>query len=84
MAGLAVVASDFPEIRKIVDQHHFGLLVDPADEDAVVKALNRLVEDSDLRERLSLAARRAALKLDWESQAPALLAVYERMFAEKG
>ncbi len=76
MAGLPVLASDFPEIRKILEEWGFGLLVDPADEAAVVAALTRLTEDPELRARLSEAALNAAPHLDWSSQVPALLSAY--------
>jgi glycosyltransferase involved in cell wall biosynthesis len=81
IAGLPVIASDFPEIRRIVEDWGFGLLVDPADKDAVVRAMQRLSEDSGLRERLADAAINAAPHLTWRSQAPALLVLYRNVLS---
>ena len=67
MAGLPVIASDFPEIRKIVRSHCFGLLVDPHDVAAVSNAMQRLVDDAELRRALGEAARQAAPQLSWEA-----------------
>jgi glycosyltransferase involved in cell wall biosynthesis len=78
MAGLPVIASNFPEIRKILDDWEFGIAVDPADQDAVLEAILRLANDSDLRARYADAASRAAVQLDWSSQVPALLDAYRR------
>lgn len=79
MAGLPVVASDFPEIRRVIETHDVGLLVDPADLDAVISALRRLIDDRDLRARLRANALRAAPQLSWETQVPALLEPYEAL-----
>jgi glycosyltransferase involved in cell wall biosynthesis len=76
MAGLPVVASDFPEIRKVVEGHDVGLLVDPADLDAITTALRALIDDGQLRARLRANALAAAPTLSWETQVPALLEAY--------
>ena len=47
MAGLPVVASDFPEIRRVVRAHDIGLLFDPETPGALAAALGRLVADAD-------------------------------------
>jgi glycosyltransferase involved in cell wall biosynthesis len=80
MAGLPVVASDFPEIRAILDQWGFGIPVDPADHERVVAVLKRITQSHADREMLSAAAKRAAKHLDWASQKPALLEAYARLF----
>jgi glycosyltransferase involved in cell wall biosynthesis len=79
MAGLPVVASDFPEIRAVVAEWDLGALVDPDDTNAVREALRRLIDDEALRRRLATNARRARDSLDWSSQAPKLLELYRAM-----
>lgn len=81
MAGLPVVASNLPEIRRIVNEHELGLLVPDGDEGALAAALRRLVLDAAERERLARNARAAAPLLSWESQAPALVELYRRLGA---
>ena len=58
MAGLPVVASDFPEIRRVVRENDIGLLFDPETPGALAAALGRLVADAELRARLAGNARR--------------------------
>ena len=41
-AGLPVLASPLPELRRVIDRYGVGLLADPSDEDAVASALRRL------------------------------------------
>ncbi|MEA5446546.1 glycosyltransferase, partial [Gammaproteobacteria bacterium AB-CW1] len=79
MAGLPVIASDFPEIRKIVESADFGLLVDPADIEAIRAAMIRLRDDAGLRRRFAENALRQGRALSFDTEAPKLLGVYERI-----
>lgn len=76
MAGLPIVASDFPEIRRVVAQHELGELVDPADSRAIAEAVGRLAGDADLRIHYARNALRARRELSWETQEPKLLSLY--------
>jgi glycosyltransferase involved in cell wall biosynthesis len=54
--GKAIVCSEFPVMREIIENYSNGLLVEAADSDAWIKALDRLREPA-LRARLASAAR---------------------------
>ena len=82
MAGLPVVASDFPEIRRIVRQHELGLLFDPAVPGALAAAISALVKDQAAREKFARNARQSAAALSWEEQEDKLLDFYARVFGE--
>jgi glycosyltransferase involved in cell wall biosynthesis len=56
-AGRAIVAPDQPNIREILTNGETALLFDPADPDAVWRAVLRLAGDVTLRARLGAAAR---------------------------
>lgn len=79
LGGLAVVASDFPEIRRIIREYEFGLLVDPESVGAIAAALVRLRDDRALLLQLRESARRATEALSWSSQERVLLCVYEEL-----
>lgn len=81
MAGLPVVASDFPEIRRVVRAHDIGLLFDPETPGALTAALGRLVADAELRARLAANARKSARALSWEAQEEALVELYRGVLA---
>lgn len=76
-AGLPVVASDLPEIRRVVRQYDLGLLVPAGDSEAMAAALNRLVEDTDKRHFYAQQSLKAAVALSWEQQEGELLSLYE-------
>lgn len=78
IAGVPSVATNFPEIRKIVNQYGIGLLASEGDEDDLVDCLNRLIEDHELREELALNSKVAAKDLSWENQENLLLGVYKK------
>jgi len=80
-AGVPVLASDLPEIARVVlgdPAGPLGELCDPRDEDAIAGALGRLLgldpaARSALRARCLTAARE---RLNWEREVAALLEVY--------
>lgn len=76
IAGLPVVASDLPEIRRIVRSNGIGELVRPGDDQQLIDALNRLVADAPLRQQLRERSLRTARQLNWEQQETALVALY--------
>lgn len=82
-AGLPVVASDLPEIRRVVREHDLGLLVSAGDSEALIAALNCLVADVDKRRFHAAQSVKAAAALSWEQQEGELLALYDRVLAHK-
>jgi glycosyltransferase involved in cell wall biosynthesis len=77
MGGLAVLASDFPEIRYIIETTGAGLLYDTTSPRSFAAAVDALARDPDRLARCRQAAGRAADELyHWERQAAVLLEVY--------
>ncbi|WJN59948.1 glycosyl transferase, group 1 family protein [Pseudomonas sp. SO81] len=81
-AGLPVIASDLPEIRRIVRQHDLGLLVREGDSEALADALRRMVGDAQLRAHHASCARAAAPALSWEVQEHLLVELYRRILGQ--
>jgi glycosyltransferase involved in cell wall biosynthesis len=82
-AGLPVVASDLPEIRRVVRAHDLGMLVPPGDTEALAGAIGQLVQNEALRLHYSERAVQAAAALSWESQEHELLALYDKVLLNK-
>lgn len=76
-AGLPVVASDLPEIRRVMRRYDLGLLVTAGDTASLVSALRTLVDDAALRKHHAEQARLAAEQLSWEQQEHLLLELYQ-------
>ncbi|MDK2891089.1 MAG: hypothetical protein PWR21_1721 [Methanoculleus sp.] len=80
LCGLPVVASDFPEIRKVVGDAECGVLVDPTDPDAIAKAIVYLLEHPDEAQRMGENGRKAVLeRYNWGEMEKRLLGVYRQV-----
>lgn len=83
--GLPMVLSDIRGCREIAADGEEGLLVPAGDADALAAAVERLVADPDLRERLGSAARRKALReFDQRAVARASRRTYESVARRRG
>ncbi len=78
--GTPVVASDFPEIRRVVagwPDGPLGALCDPEDDDAIAAALTGLLADPLALAATSERCRRAAAeRWNWESEGATLVALH--------
>jgi glycosyltransferase involved in cell wall biosynthesis len=76
-AGLPVVASDFPQVREIVDGERCGLVVDTTSPAAIAAAIETILADPAearaMGERGHAAIRR---RLNWSTAADELLEAY--------
>ena len=62
MSGLPVVAYDVGGVGETFESNVSGLLIDHSNEDAFIDSLEKLIADSNLRQRMSAAARDYARK----------------------
>jgi glycosyltransferase involved in cell wall biosynthesis len=84
-AGLPVVASAVGGVDELVVHGETGLLVPPADADALAAALGLLVADAGLRRRLGAAGRaRAEARFDLRPFQRAHVELYSRELARAG
>jgi len=78
--GCATIATDWPGCNEIIDDGHNGLLVAPKDTDALVTALNRLIDDAALRHQLGQAGRKTVeTGYSVETVVEQTLMVYEKL-----
>jgi glycosyltransferase involved in cell wall biosynthesis len=79
-AGLPIIASDFPLWREIIEDAECGLLVDPTDPIQIAAAIRTLVNQPELRHRMSQAAVIVAREhFSWQQESKKLLAIYENL-----
>jgi glycosyltransferase involved in cell wall biosynthesis len=77
-AGAAVVCTDANGNRDFC-AHERNCLMPARDADSVRDALQRLLEDAPLRERLTDAGRETAVAYDWQRKLDELDARYRRL-----
>jgi phosphatidylinositol alpha-mannosyltransferase len=76
-AGAPVVASDLPAFTRVLEGGASGQLFPAGDSEALALALNHLLGDANLRERLASAARTRVKDFDWSTVVGEVLAVYD-------
>lgn len=82
MAGLPVVASDLPEMRRVVEEGnpHVGEVFDPNLPASIAAAVRRVVADPAKYAARRREARRVALeKFNWQVEEVKLLGAYARL-----
>jgi glycosyltransferase involved in cell wall biosynthesis len=76
-AGVPVVASDFPELRRVVRGEEVGATCDPDDPADIARAIAEVIRDPEWHRALSANARRAAERFTWERERPKLLKIMD-------
>ena len=81
-AGLPVVASNFPELRRVVTEHGIGDTCDPDDPSDIARAVRGVVSNPRRLEQLGSAATRAAAELTWDREKMVFLQVFDEIAHE--
>lgn len=79
MAGLPVLASNFPEMQRVVNETHTGVTIDPTDIDAIRQQVTELLSDDKRRATCSQACLEAAQHYHWEREADQLTGLYSTL-----
>lgn len=83
LAGVAVIASDFPYWREVVEGERCGILVDPTDPSAIAEAMAYLLEHPEEARAMGARGREAVLaRYNWQSEAGRLLELYRSLLGE--
>jgi len=78
-AGMPVVTTETCGMPDVVENEFNGLLIPPADADAIEGAILRLAGSAELREKLGKAAQETMRRYTWERAALQLEALYRHV-----
>ena len=79
-AGLPVIASDFPEWRRIIQKYECGILVDPENPRAIAKAIDFIIDNPNLAQQMGKNGMTAVLrKFNWSSEEQKLFSLYNSL-----
>lgn len=81
MAGVPVIASDLPEMRRVLEDTGAGLIIDTSDPHQLAAACNQLLADPTRREEMSLRAKAARSGYSWEREEQVLVELYAGLFS---
>jgi len=79
MAGIPVVACNFPEIRRVVEGEETGICIDSHKPQEIADAVNKLLENQALRTRYSENSRKASKLFNWEKEKELFVNVYAKV-----
>ena len=81
-AGVPQVTMNFPEYNKVNDEYEVAVLVNTVDANEIADALNYLLHNVDVHERLHLNCMPAKEIYNWQQEEIKLLEFYKRLFSE--
>jgi glycosyltransferase involved in cell wall biosynthesis len=76
-AGVPVVATALPEIRKVVEAYGVGMCLEEYGSETLAAALRRLIGEPELREGFLRNLPRAQAELCWEAEEIRYLSLYQ-------
>jgi glycosyltransferase involved in cell wall biosynthesis len=81
MAGLPILVSDLPEMRKLVEEYDCGVVCESITPDGIVNGLKKLLSRDLLK--LGKNSRKMAEDHSWEVQEEKLLRLYDKVLHKK-
>jgi glycosyltransferase involved in cell wall biosynthesis len=78
-AGVPTLNMDFPEYRSLNDQYKVSLLLHKLDTKSIIDAVNHLIKDPDLYNRLSENCHLAKKELNWQKEQRKLVTLYRAL-----
>lgn len=78
--GLAIVGSDLPSWKEIIESGPFGVTVNPKDPKAIASAIDYLLDNPEVLKQMGRNGRKAIFeKYNWETESEKLLEIYGKL-----
>ncbi|HVG16444.1 MAG TPA: glycosyltransferase, partial [Chitinophagaceae bacterium] len=81
-AGVPQVTMDYPEYKILNDQYGVALLLEELNADAIADAINTLLDDEALRNKLRTNCILAKPELNWQQEEKKLIQFYDNIFKQ--
>lgn len=78
-SGLPIVATRVGDMRQVIEEGYNGFLVEPRNPSQIAEKVLLLLEDEQLRERMSQRSREKVTTYSWDSTISKLLDVYSKV-----
>lgn len=79
MAEVPVISCDFPEIKRVVEEENIGITVEADKPESIASATQKLIDNPELRNELSMNCKNAKFKYNWENEKEELLNIYNEL-----
>jgi len=68
MAGVPVLASNLPQMKRVIDEYKVGKYVDPEDENELINTLNEMINNEENLDEYRKNCENASKELNWEAE----------------
>ncbi len=83
-AGIPIITSDFPGLRRFVQDNGFGIVVDPQNAEQLAKEIDNIYQNPELAKRLGDRGRKLfETEYFWEKHEAKLAALYDKIAPPK-
>ena len=82
-AGMPVLASDFPEMKRIIDEYNIGLTFDIDDTTNISKVINELFDNNKIYKLFCENSQNASQSLNWNVEQSKLVDLYQQLIEAK-
>ncbi len=80
MAGVPIISSDFPELKRVLEEAESGITVNPDSPEEIAQAVEKLAASRSIRMKMKQNGRKAALsRYNWEPQSEILRNLYRKL-----
>ncbi|CAN5520485.1 glycosyltransferase [soil metagenome] len=78
-AGIPVLASNLPEVSKIILDYNVGLICPSHDPKEIATCIQRMLTDENLQQTWKTSLKKAAEELNWNSEKSQLLSIFSHL-----
>lgn len=78
-AGIAVAASGFPELARIIETYQVGRTFDPESPEDIGRTVNEMLHDRDALAQMQRNSQAAARQLNWRVESEKLVSTYRNL-----
>lgn len=75
-ANLPIISSNFPEMKRVVEEYEIGLTFDPSDPLDISRAVKEIFTDDKRRLKMKENTLRASTAFNWENESEKLIQMY--------
>ena len=79
MAHVPVIGSRLPEIEQVIENEEIGLTVEEGNTEGLTEALNKMINDDELRLKFKKNTEAAKYKYNWENEKDVLKELYAKL-----
>jgi len=76
-AGIPLVATGIPEVKRVIEQYECGICISSSDPLLIAKTIENMIENKPSYQAFKVNCARAAKELCWEKESAKLIAIYQ-------